>query len=67
MLEFCKGILLKVSFSKKLFKKELVKAVRWLNKGERVLLRAWCLATFGHLYGDIIMKTFKQIPFERVS
>ena len=67
MLEFCKDILLKVSFSRKLFKKELIKAVRWLNKGERILLKAWCLATFGQVYGDVIMKAFKQISFERVS
>ena len=34
MLEFCKTVLVKVSFDKALFAKELKKSVRWLKKSE---------------------------------
>lgn len=67
MLEFCKSILLKVSFSPKLFKKELRKSSSWLNKKERLALKTWCLATFGHMYYDIIIEVFKQVPIEQFS
>jgi len=67
MLEFCKDILLKVSFSKKLFRKELIKAIRWLNQHERLLLKAWCLSTFGHIYRETILEAFKQLPIEQLS
>ena len=67
MLEFCKDILLKVSFNRKLFKKELTKSVRWLNESERLMLRAWCITTFGNLYGDVIVEAFKQVPIGQLS
>ena len=67
MLEFCKDILLKVSFNRKLFRKELKKSMMWLDKREQVKLRAWCLATFGNLYGDVIIETFKQVPIQQLS
>ncbi|TVR40419.1 MAG: hypothetical protein EA392_04005 [Cryomorphaceae bacterium] len=58
MLELSKKILSKVSFDRKLFRKELRKAVTWVNKDELILLRAWCLATFGHIYAEIILEVF---------
>ena len=67
MLEFCKDVLLRVSFNRILFRKELVKSVRWLNKRERVMLRVWCISTFGHLYRDVIIEAFNQIPVEQMS
>jgi len=67
MLDFCKKVLLKVSFDKKLFRKELLKAIAWLKGDDVVLLRVWCLATFGHIYRDIILEVFEQLPFEQVS
>lgn len=60
MLELSKKILYQVSFDKKLFRKELVKAIKWINKDEIVLLRAWSIATFGHLYGDVILDVFDK-------
>ena len=66
MLEFCKDILLRVSFSRKLFRKELVKSVRWLNKREQVQLRSWSLVTFGNLYGDVIAEAFQQAPLDKL-
>lgn len=67
MLEFCKDILLKVSFSPKLFRKELRKSSSWLDKKERLALKTWCLATFGHMYHDVIIEVFRQVPIEHLS
>ena len=67
MLDFCKKVLERVSFDKKLFRKELSKAVRWLKGDDIVLLRLWCLATFGHIYRDVILEVFGQLPFDRIS
>lgn len=61
MFELSKQILQKVSFDKLLFRKELIKAVKWLKPDERVLLYAWCLSTFGHMYKDVILDVYKSI------
>ena len=58
MLEFCKQILLKVSFDRKLFKKELTKMISMLKREEVVLLKVWCLTTFGAQYQDIVQEVF---------
>lgn len=60
MMEFSKQVLQKVSFDRLLFKKELTKAVRWMGQGDQLMLKAWCLATFGHLYKDVILEVFKN-------
>jgi hypothetical protein len=44
MLEYCKTILQKISFSKTLFKKEYKKTFNYLNEGERVELKRWLRA-----------------------
>jgi len=59
MLELSKQILQKVSFDKLLFEKELKKAKRWIKKEEILILRVWCIATFGHMYSDVISKVFE--------
>lgn len=61
MLEYTKEILLKVSFDKYLFRKELKKAVIWLKGEERHLLKLWCIATFSQLYYDTIIEVFKKV------
>ncbi|MEW6468130.1 MAG: hypothetical protein AB1458_04360 [Bacteroidota bacterium] len=61
MYELSKQILEKVSFDKMLFRKELTKAVKWLKPDERMLLYAWCLSTFGHMYKDVIVDVYKTI------
>ena len=61
MLEFCKEILVKVSFDKRLFKKELYKAIRWSRKEEKLILKAWCLLMFGNQYQDEIVEAFKAV------
>jgi len=61
MFEYTKMILQKVSFNKELFAKELKKSFRWLKKEEVTALQAWCIITFGHLYGDVISDVFSSI------
>lgn len=60
MMEFSKQILQKVSFDPRLFRKELAKAVRWLGSHDQLVLKAWCLATFGHQYKEIILEVFRS-------
>lgn len=60
MLELSQQVLQKVSFDPRLFRKELVKAARWVRGKDQLLLKAWCLATFGHLYKDVIMEVFQH-------
>jgi hypothetical protein len=61
MLEFSQHILKSVSFDKSLFKKELKKMIAWAKPDEALLLKAWCIATFGHLYGDVISDVFRSV------
>ncbi len=60
MLEMSKQILQKVSFDRKLFKKELKKSLRWIKPHEHVQLKLWCLATFGTVYRDLIIEVFES-------
>ncbi|MBV6403333.1 MAG: hypothetical protein GFGODING_00071 [Flavobacteriales bacterium] len=59
MMELSKQVLQKVSFDRRLFTKELIKARRWLGQHDQLVLKAWCLATFGHMYKDVILEVFK--------
>lgn len=59
MFELSKQVLQKVSFDRVLFRKELKKAIRWIKTDERLLLKAWCLASFGHVYKDMIQEVFE--------
>ena len=61
MFELSKNILEKVSFDKKLFHKELTKALKWLKPDEKTLLKVWCLGTFGHIYKDVIIEVYKNV------
>ena len=61
MLEFSKHILKSVSFDRALFQKELMKMLSRLKPDEAMLLKAWALATFGHMYGDMIVDACKNI------
>lgn len=63
MLEFSKNILNKVSFDRNLFKKELVKSFKWLNRNEILALKVWCIAKFGSQYADVIVEAFEASPF----
>ena len=59
-MELSKQVLQKVSFDPRLFRKELMKAARWVGQRDQLLLKAWCLATFGHQYKDVILDVFQK-------
>ena len=58
MLEYSKVILSKISFDKKLFKKEYKKAFRYLDNDERVALKYWVRAQWG---------VVKSVPYPLLS
>lgn len=60
MLKFSKKILKKVSFDPSLFKKELAKSAKWLNKQEMRNLKIWALTYFAH-YKESILEVFDSI------
>lgn len=59
MLEYFKTILSKVSFDKRLFEKELKKAIKALVSEEIALLKEWCYTTFGTQYQPILATCFQ--------
>ena len=61
MLDLSKQILTKVSFDKSLFRKELIKAYQLLVWDEKVMLKFWCLSTFGYLYRDVIIEVCRNV------
>ncbi len=58
MLEYFKTILSKVSFDRKLFEKELKKAIKSLVPDELRDLKKWCYDKFGHIYGNVLEEQF---------
>lgn len=62
MLEYVKTILNKVSFDRKLFEKELVKAIKVLIQSELRELKKWCYDQFGDIYYSILNKHLANIP-----
>ncbi len=61
MFELSKKVLKQVSFDKMLFKKELTKAVNRIKPNEKMLLKMWCLTTFGTIYRDVILDVYKNV------
>lgn len=60
MLEYVKTILLKVSFDKMLFEKELRKAFRFLVQEEIQQLKKWCYEQFSGVYLIILNRVFRK-------
>lgn len=60
MMELCKEILVKVSFDKVLFQKELSKAISWIQTEEIDSFRRWCIQNFGKKYPKIVHSAFKK-------
>jgi hypothetical protein len=59
MLELTKKILQKVSFDPNLFKKELLKALKWLKSQEEIrTLKEWCTIEFGKSHSTILKEVF---------
>ncbi len=63
MLEYFKTILAKVSFDRRLFEKELRKAIKSLVNNELEELKKWCYDKFGQKYGPIIDRQFVLAQF----
>ncbi len=61
MLDYAKMILLKVSFSRTLFEKELRKALKLLQPLEIGEFRRWCYAQFSRLYRRVLKRVFRQV------
>ncbi len=61
MLEYSKIILPKVSFSKRLFRKELNKCVNWLEPEEIPELSKWCYEHFNDTYPDVLQEVFADV------
>lgn len=62
MLEMCKEILVKVSFDRYLFQKELKKSIRWIKSPQELQnLKDWCMHEFGARYASIIVGSFLLI------
>lgn len=60
MLEYARVILPKVSFSRELFRKELVKCINWVADSELNSLKEWCDENFMEMYPDILTEAFKM-------
>ena len=61
MLEYFKTILSKVSFDKKLFEKELLKAIKNLISEELKDFREWCYKEFANVHGTILNRCFATV------
>jgi hypothetical protein len=61
MLEYAKTILEKVSFDRRLFEKELRKALVNLIREEVQVLRAWCYEKYGQVYAAILDQCFTRL------
>ncbi len=60
MIEYVKLILVKVSFEKELFEKELKKGLKLLSFKEIRELKKWCYERFGNIYRGILNRTFRK-------
>lgn len=61
MLDYVKMILLKVSFNKVLFEKELRKALTMILPGEVQDFRRWCYQQFSRLYRRVLKRVFGEL------
>jgi hypothetical protein len=54
MLELQKFVLQRVYDDAKLFKRELIKSLKWLSSSDVAKLRQWVMLEFGNTHSDII-------------
>jgi len=59
-LDFIKTVLVKVSFDRKLFEKELRKALKMLVPEEIKQLKTWCYAQFSDRYHHVLNLYFSR-------
>ena len=67
MLDYVKMILLKVSFNKALFEKELRKALKILVPAEVPDFRTWCYQQFSRLYRKVLRRVFSELAGVQLS
>ncbi|MFN8345480.1 MAG: hypothetical protein U0X91_10775 [Spirosomataceae bacterium] len=60
MLEFIKTVLVKVSFDRKLFEKELRKALKVLLPEDVKQLKLWCYEHFSDRYHFVLNRYFSK-------
>jgi hypothetical protein len=60
MLDYVKMILLKVSFNKALFEKELRKSLKMLLPGDVPDFRSWCYQQFSRIYRRVLNQVFNH-------
>ena len=60
MMEYARVILPKVSFSRELFRKELMKCIDWVGESELSELKEWCFENFKEMHSDILTKAFAK-------
>lgn len=60
MLDYIKMILLKVSFSKVLFEKELRKALKQVLPADLLEFKTWCYQQFARIYRRVLKRVFVQ-------
>jgi hypothetical protein len=60
MLDYVKMILLKVSFSKALFEKELRKALKQVLPADLPEFKTWCYQQFARIYRRVLKRVFIQ-------
>lgn len=63
MLEYIKTILVKVSFDRMLFEKELRKSFAVLVKEELVELKKWCYVQFATMHANVLNQVFAKPEF----
>ncbi|NOU60034.1 hypothetical protein ELS83_09375 [Marinifilum sp. JC070] len=64
MLEQTKIVLANVSFDLGLFRKELIKAIKWLKPSEIASLKQWCKENFSGKYDEIVSEVIQpQLSF----
>lgn len=61
MLEFCKTVLKRVSFDRRLFARELKKSFSWLSHEDALALKSWAMATYSNKYAQLIVATFAAV------
>ncbi len=67
MLELTKKILVKVSFDRALFQKELNKALKWITDAEEILrFKEWCIGEFGAKYPKVLNKAFRHEKMQKI-
>jgi hypothetical protein len=54
MLELQKFVLQRVYDDANLFKRELIKSIKWLSSSDLAKLRKWVMLEFGNIHSDII-------------